>query len=235
MRVNMKFTLRDLPVRERPRERLQMLGASSLSMQELFEIILVSGGRSGSVHKITGDLISKYRSLEDLDCASVSEICAIKGVGRAKAVQIKAAVELGKRLQAESVNGSVGQILTSGDAYKLALYYLKNKKKEHLLLFCLDVHGKLIGQPDIISVGVLDCSLIHPREIFNTAIRNSAAKIIMAHNHPSGSSVPSPQDIEVTRQIYQASRIIGIELLDHLVIGNGEYVSIRQEQNEIFA
>ena len=231
----MRFTIRDLPVQERPRERLQSLGATSLSVQELFEIIIANGSRSGSVHKISNDLIAKYSSLESLDNASLSELCQIKGVGRAKAVQIKAAVELGKRLSAEVHKNSVSQILTSRDAYNLGLYYLKNKKKEHLLLFCMDVHGKLIGNPETVSVGVLDCSLIHPREIFNHAIKNFSAKIILAHNHPSGSSVPSVQDLEVTKQIYSAGLVMGIELLDHIVIGNQEYHSIRQDHGEIFS
>ena len=231
----MKFTIRDLPVAERPRERLQTFGARSLSMHELLEIIIANGGRSGSVHKISSELVSKYQSLENLDHASVGELCEVNGVGYAKAVQIKAAVELGKRLHAEVQKSSSNQILTSSDAHKLSAYYLKNKKKEHLLLFCLDVHGKLIGKPETISVGVLDCSLIHPREIFNCAVRNFAAKIILAHNHPSGSSVPSPQDIEVSRQIYQAGLIMGIELLDHIVIGESEYTSIRQDHAEVFA
>jgi len=231
----MQFTLRDLPVRERPRERLRSLGASSLSVQELLSIILSNGGKSGSVHAITNELLRRYQNLESLDCASIDELRQIKGVGQVKAIQIKAAVELGKRLHLEQQLESAGQILTSEDAFRLAEYYLKNKKKEHLLLFCLDVHGKLIGRPETVSVGLLDCSLVHPREIFNQAVRSSAAKIILVHNHPSGSAVPSPQDLEVTRQIYRAGIIMGIDLLDHIVLGAGEYTSIRQDHGELFA
>lgn len=230
----MSFTLRDLPVRERPRERLQNLGASSLSIQELFEIILGCGGRSGSVKKITQDIISAYHNLSDLDRAPVGEMCKIKGVGQAKAVQIKAAVELGRRLHAENLQVSGPSILTSLDAYNLAAHYLKNKKKEHLLLFCLDVHGRIIDTPETVSIGVLDCSLLHPREIFNVAVRLCAAKIILAHNHPSGNSEPSLQDIEATKQTYQASKIMGMELLDHIVVGEGEYHSIHQDHPEVF-
>jgi|SRR5579872_895995 len=230
----MRFTLQDLPVQERPRERLEMLGPTSLSVQELLEIIIANGGRSGSVHRISNELISKYRSLENLESASISQLCQINGVGYAKAAQIKAAMELGKRFSLETFRHNSNQILTSGDAHKLSLYYLKNKKKEYLLLFCLDVHSKLVASPEIVSVGVLDCSLIHPREIFGHAVKNSAAKIMLAHNHPSGSSIPSPQDIEVTEQIYDAGKTMGIELLDHIVIGDSEYMSIRQDHPEIF-
>jgi DNA repair protein RadC len=230
----MRFTLNDLPVFERPRERLHIFGAESLSMQELLEIIMSKGCAAGSVHKISQNLIFHYHNLQNLNQASVQDLCKINGIGSAKATQIKAAFELGKRLYAENSKPKQDSILTSIDAYKMSLYYLAHKNKEHLLLFCLDVHCRPITKPEILSVGVLDCSLVHPREIFSSAIKNNSAKIILAHNHPSGVSTPSKQDIEVTRQIYEAGRIMGIELLDHIVLGKNEYASIRQQNPETF-
>lgn len=229
----MKFTVRDLPASERPRERLEKLGSQTLSLQELLEVILGQGGKKHSISGIAHSLIQKYGSLESLSAATVEDLRDVGGVGYAKATQIKAAFELGKRYYLES-SENLGAILTSMDAYKLARYYLKGKKQEYLMLFCLDVHGRLILKPEVISIGILDCSLIHPREIFNIAINNNSSKIILAHNHPSGSSIPSAQDYQVTSQVFQASKIIAIELIDHIVLGNHEFTSIREQKPEIF-
>jgi DNA repair protein RadC len=197
-------------------------------------IILGQGSVSGSVLKLSGEIISKYQKLENLEHASVQELQAIKGVGDAKATKIKAAFELGKRLQLEFSQPHSDNIFNSLDAYRLALRFLKNKKQEHLLLFCLDTRSRLISEPQTISVGTLDASLLHPREIFITAIRNFASKVILAHNHPSGSSLPSRADLEVTRQVVEAGRVVGIGLIDHIIIGANEYTSIGEFQPALF-
>lgn len=232
----MSFTIRDLPTVDRPRERLHSFGASSLSLQELIDVILGHGGSSsGSVSDITREILTKYKSLEDLDNASISDLRGVKGVGYVKAIQIKAAFELGKRLQLEYVQPKSGNIFNSKDAFLLTERYLKNEKKEHLLLFCLDSRSRLISEPQTLSIGTLDASLIHPREIFVSAIKNYASRVILAHNHPSGSSVPSPADLEVTRQVVSAGKIVGIPLLDHIVVGKNEYSSIGQLSPDIFS
>ncbi len=231
----MELTIKDLPYVDRPRERLLNFGAAALSLQELLGIVMGQGSVSGSVLNIAKNLISKYSSLELLEQASLHELQTVKGVGDAKASQIKAALELGKRLQLEFAQPKSDHIFNSFDAYKLAEKYLKNKKQEHLLLFCLDSRSRLISQPQTITIGTVDASLLHPREIFVSAIQNYASRIILAHNHPSGSSLPSDADFQVTRQVFEAGKVIGIHLIDHIVVGSGEYVSIGESRPEIFS
>ncbi len=228
------YTIRDLPKTERPRERLQSLGVSSLSLQELLQIIIGQGSSNGSVEEITRNITLNFRSLAVLFNASLEDLLAVPGVGLSKACQIKAALELGKRMQLEVNLPKSGSVLNSFNAFQLAQKYLQHKKKEHLLLFSLDVRGRLICEPEVLSVGTLDGSLIHPREVFGSAISNRAARILLAHNHPSGESQPSDADIAVTNQVYQAGKIIGIPLIDHIVLGAVDYVSISERNPEAF-
>jgi DNA repair protein RadC len=231
----MSVTIRELPSIDRPRERLYSLGAGALSLQELLGVILGHGGAAtGSVLDITGQIFSRYKNLEELNNASVLDLQEVKGVGQAKALQIKAAFELGKRLQVEYVQPASEHIFNSQDAYKLAEKYLRHQKKEHLLLFCLDTRVRLISEPEIISIGTLDASLVHPREIYVTAIKKYASRIILAHNHPSGASMPSSADLEVTKQVAKAGKIVGIQLIDHIVIGTNEYSSIAELRADLF-
>ncbi|GAC1414077.1 MAG: DNA repair protein RadC [Candidatus Doudnabacteria bacterium] len=232
----MSFTIRDLPAVDRPRERLRNFGAPALSLQELLDVIIGHGGvNSGSVLNITQEIFSKYQTLGELNDASINDLRAIKGLGIVKAIQIKAAFELGKRLQIEYIQPKSGNIFNSKDAFLLSEKYLKKEKKEHLLLFCLDSRSRLICNPLTLSIGTLDASLLHPREIFVTAIKNYSSRIILAHNHPSGSSVPSPADLEVTEQVIKAGKIVGIPLIDHIVVGNREYTSIGQHSPILFS
>ncbi|MDB4940290.1 MAG: hypothetical protein JWO40_715 [Candidatus Doudnabacteria bacterium] len=231
----MSVTIQDLPLVDRPRERLRSFGASSLSLQELLGIILGHGSsKVGSVINLTKNIFSKYKSLEELNDASIPDLTSIEGVGYVKAVQIKAAFELGKRLQVEYVQPQSGNIFNSLDAFKLADKYLKNEKKEHLLLFCLDSRSRLITDPRTISIGTLDSSLLHPREIYIAAIKNYASRIILAHNHPSGASLPSKADLEVTKQVSDAGKVVGIQLIDHIVVGANEFTSIGELYPDLF-
>lgn len=229
------MTIHDLPKYERPRERLYSLGSASLSLPELLEIILAQGSTKGSVFNIAHSLLSRFSSLAALSGASLKDIQEIKGIGYAKAAQIKAALELGRRFGMEQLDVKSGNIFNPLQAYKISRLYLKDKKKEHLLLFCLDARSRLISEPEIVSVGTLDSSLIHPREVFDIAIKNYSARIMLAHNHPSGSSAPSEPDIHVTRQIWEAGNIIGIELLDHIVVAADEFSSIRELNPGVFS
>lgn len=230
----MQITVRDLPSAERPRERLRTFGASSLSLQELLGVVLGHGGVNGSVLDITKQILSKYKNLQEINAASVLSLEEIKGVGHAKAVQIKAAFELGRRLQDENIQPQSGIVFNSFDAYQLADKFLRNEKKEHLLLFCLDSRSRLITKPETISIGTLDASLLHPREIFIAAIKNYASRVILAHNHPSGSSQPSDADLLVTRQVAEAGKVVGIQLVDHIIVGRDEYISIGEAHPELF-
>ena len=230
----MNITIRDMPVAERPRERLLNLGPSSLAVHELIEVILGSGNGECPLSEISWSLLEKYSTLSRMDSAGFAELCQIRGLGKAKALQLKAALELGKRFSQERAFTEPIEVVTTEDANRLACSYLKNKKKEHIMLFSLNVRGKLLQPPEVISVGILDCSLVHPREVFRSAIGNHAGKIMLAHNHPSGSSAPSDADIQVTRQLAGAGRLVGIELLDHIVLGDECYTSIRQAEPAIF-
>jgi DNA repair protein RadC len=232
--MNETFNMFKIPKYERPRERLDKLGAQSLSLQELLTIILGQGNKKESVHEITKQIIVNYGDVQNLSAASVNDLCKVKGVGYAKAAQLKASIELGKRFYAQKIKEDSKYVLTSAQAFELANYFLKDKKKEHLLLFCLDTHGKLIKDPEILSIGTLDASLVHPREIFNSAIQQNASRIMLAHNHPSGFSDPSPQDIEVTKQIFKAGLIMGIQLIDHIIVGSNSFQSIHEIKPEIF-
>ncbi len=230
----MSFYLKDLPALERPRERLLQSGAGSLSLFELFEIIFSQGSKKNNVFQISNNLLAQYGSLAQMRQATIQELCQIQGIGEAKAAQLHAAIELGRRLFAENNTPKSGAILDTNHASKLALSYLKDKKKEHLLLFCLDSRSRLIVRPQIISVGTLNSSLVHQREVFDCAIRNHAAQIMLAHNHPSGDFTPSFEDFETTKNIALAGNIMGINLLDHIVIGADNFSSIRVANPEIF-
>ncbi len=229
------MTIQDLPEFERPRERLAALGPSSLSLQELLQIVMAKGSGKDSVLTVAQVLISKFSSLEGLHQASLKELQQIKGVGLAKAAQIKAALELGSRLSLEKPKARSRSIFNVLEAYKMCSGFLRHRKKEHLMLFCLDSRMRLCAEPELVSVGTLVASLIHPREVFEVAIRSHAAQILLAHNHPSGSSIPSDPDIAVTKQIHEAGRLMGIDLVDHIVIGLDEYTSIREYAESAFS
>jgi DNA repair protein RadC len=226
--------IKDLPKETRPRERLLNFGVENLSLSELLEIIVVQGSNDLSVTEIARNLLAKYSSLENLFKASVIELCSTSGIGFAKAAQIKAALELGKRFYSENAN--IGKsVFNSSDAFELASTNLKGKTKEHLLLFCLNTRNALIGRAHIVSVGTLNGSLIHPREIFNIAISQSAAAILLAHNHPSGDASPSSQDLEATTQIHKAGMVMGIPLVDHLIVANKACLSMQEVYPNVFS
>ncbi len=230
----MRLKICDLPQLEKPRERLFNYGAEALSMRELLEIILGHGSEHASVDEIAGSLISRFPNWQSLAQAESWELANVRGIGKAKAAQLKASFELGRRFSQEKIQPASGSILNAQDAFNLCRTYLKDKKKEHLMLFCLDVRCRLITSPEIVSVGILDCSVLHPREIFGAAIKKSAANILIAHNHPSGSAEPSDADIEVSRQLVKSAAILAIPLVDHIVVGQSDYISIRQKYPEVF-
>ena len=211
------------------------LGPQALAIRELLEVVIGKGSGRFSLSSISGSLLAKYGTLQRMDCAGLAELCEVGGLGRAKALQLQAAIEIGKRFSLEKEARLSGSVLTTDDAGRLAKCYLKNKKKEHVMLFCLDARGRLIDVPETVSIGTLDCSLLSPREIFRTAIASHASKILMAHNHPSGSCDPSDADLEATRHVYRAGEAVGINLVDHIVLGSDSFTSIRQVDPGIFS
>ena len=220
------FTVHDLPLSERPRERLLKLGSEALSSQEVLALILGRGIKGESVIVTAQKLLSKFGNLRNLASASMEELTQIKGIGPAKAAQIKAAFELSKRLENSSSKGTKVTVKSPEDVIKAAGSQIKGKKKEHFLVLCLDTRNHLINTHTV-SVGSLDCSIVHPREVFKEAISSCAASVIFVHNHPSGDPTPSEDDIKLTKRLVEASEIIGIDVLDHIIICDEDHLSMK--------
>ncbi|UCH50597.1 MAG: DNA repair protein RadC [Chloroflexota bacterium] len=220
------FTVHDLPSSERPRERLLKFGSEALSSQEILALILGRGIKGESVIVTAQKLLSKFGNLKNLASASMEELTQIKGIGPAKAAQIKATFELGKRLEDSSNEGAKITVKSPEDALKAARSQLKGKRKEHFLVLCLDTRNHLINTQEI-SIGSLDCSIAHPREVFKEAISSCAASVIFMHNHPSGDPTPSEDDIKLTKRLVEAGEIIGIDVLDHIIICDRDHLSMK--------
>lgn len=220
------FTVHDLPLSERPRERLLKHGIEALSAQEILALILGRGIKDESVIVTAQKLLSTFGNLKNIAAASMEELTKIKGIGPAKAAQIKAAFELSKRLEDSSDKGQKTTVKSPEDAIKSVKNQLKGKKKEHFLVLSLDTRNHLINTQTI-SIGSLDSSIVHPREVFKEAISSTAASVIFAHNHPSGDPTPSEDDIKLTKRLVEAGEILGIEVLDHIIICDKEYISMK--------
>ena len=221
------LTVLDLPLSERPRERLSRLGAEALSEQELLACILGRGVAGDSVLISAQRLLAAFDSLRGIAEASVEQLSAVHGIGPAKAVQLKAAVELARRL-ALGPEAPAAAIESVEAAAALLRPHLLDKKKEHFVALLLDNRHRLIRLSPI-AIGSLSATLVHPRELFREAIVASAAAVIVAHNHPSGDPSPSEHDVELTARLIKAGALIGIEVLDHLILGAGGVVSLRAE------
>jgi DNA repair protein RadC len=226
--VKKAFTIHDLPVSERPRERLQKFGVEALSAQEILALILGRGIAGESVMVTAQRLLSQFKSLKGIADASVEELSRVKGIGVAKASQIKAAFELANRLEGRLEADSKPLVKTPEDVASLMGSRLKRKKKEYFLALLLDTRSHLIKVSEI-SIGSLDASIVHPREAFKEAIAASAASVIFVHNHPSGDPEPSEDDIKLTKRLAEAGEIVGIDVLDHVIITDKKYLSMKRE------
>ena len=226
--MNKSFTIHDLPPSERPRERLQKLGAEALSAQEILAVILGRGVSGESVMVTAQRLLSKFENLKGISEASVEELSQLRGVGMAKATQIKAAFELASRLDSYAQTGTRTVVKTPEDVIGVVGNRLRGKKKEYFLALLLDTRNQLIKVAEI-SVGSLDTSIVHPREVFKEAISASAAAVILAHNHPSGDAEASPDDVKLTKRLAEAGELVGIDVLDHVIVGGKKFLSLKRE------
>ena len=222
------FTIHDLPTSERPRERLQKLGAEALSAQEILALILGRGIAGESVMVTAQRLLGEFGSLKGVAAASLEQLSHVKGIGLAKAAQIKAAFELSSRVDGYSEAGRRPPLKTPDDVAGLVRSRLKGKKKEYFLALLLDTRNRLIKAAEI-SVGSLDSSIVHPREVFKEAISASAAAVIFVHNHPSGDPEASEDDVNLTKRLAEAGEVVGIEVLDHIIIGDNKYTSLKRD------
>ncbi|AIQ60456.1 RadC family protein [Paenibacillus borealis] len=221
------FMLRDLPHEERPRERMMHYGAESLSQAELLAILLRTGAQSESAIHIAQRLLGITGGLRGLADLSIEELTTIKGIGPAKAVQLKAGIELGRRMANSRLTEPV-IIRSPQDAAEILTEQLRYLQKEHFICLFLNTKNHVIAQ-ETLSMGSLNASIVHPREVFRAAMKCSSAAIICAHNHPSGDPTPSPEDISLTSRLMQAGEIVGIDVLDHLVIGDSSFVSLKEK------
>jgi DNA repair protein RadC len=200
----------------------------ALSAQEILAVILGRGIAGESVMVTAQRLLSHFGDLKGIGGASVEELSQVKGIGLAKAAQIKAAFELSRRLEGYPQAEDKPVVKTPEDVASLVRGRLKGKKKEHFLALLLDTRNRLIKVAEI-SIGSLDASIVHPREVFKEAISASAASIIFAHNHPSGITEASEDDIRLTKRLVKAGEIVGIDVLDHIIIGDKNYLSLKRE------
>src|SRR3989339_20206 len=217
----------DIPEENRPRERLLKRGVEALSDSELLAIILRTGTKGESVIDMSNRLISEY-GLENLYQCTLKEIQKIKGMGEAKAMQILAISELNKRQSL--AKKAIRKITCAKDVFDLYHERLKDKKQEHFIVLMLDTKNNIILE-ETIFIGTLDATLVHPREIFKPAIKNSASKIILVHNHPGGDPNPSNDDINTFEKLIQASQLLNLSLIDQVIIGRDSYWSLKEKND----
>jgi len=222
------YLVKEMPKNERPRERLIEYGVSSLSNEELLAILLRTGMHDFSVIELSKNVLYHLESLEDLKRITVEELLTVKGIKEAKACTIIAAIELGKRLSSYQVERK--KVITSTiDVYHLLANELSHLMQEHFICLYLNIKSELLKK-ETIFIGTINQTLIHPREIFKSAIKLSAAAVIFVHNHPTGDSTPSSADKEATYQLMEGSLYMGINFIDHIVIGKNEYYSIKEQK-----
>ncbi len=225
--MSYQIMMRDLPSEERPREKLMRHGPERLSNSELLAILLGSGTKSLSALRLAEHLLAKFGALRALASAGYEELMSVKGIGAAKAAGILSAFELAKRL-ADSTMEVREAITCPRDAADLVLSELGRADKEYFMIIMLNTKHRVIGKK-VISIGHLSGSLVHPREMFKEVIRRSSAAVIVVHNHPSGDPTPSQDDVAVTKRLVEAGELLGIQVLDHIIVGDNRYVSFREQ------
>ncbi len=217
-------TIKEWPPHERPRERFRALGPTALRTAELLAILASSGTGGRSALEIAESLYDRFgRSLRRLGSAPGTQLMAVPGIGEARAVAIQAALELGRRA-AEEVRHDDDRVATPRDVYRRFELRLRDLRQEEFHVLLLNTQNAVMREV-MVTRGILDASVVHPREVFAPALSEAAAAVILIHNHPSGDPTPSPADREVTRQLVEAGRLLGIPVRDHVIVGNGRFAS----------
>lgn len=224
----MNILLKDLPKESLPRERLIKYGASNLTDEELLTILIRTGTKNKSCKMLASEILSKYKNIHDLKNMTIHKLNSINGLGKVKSITLLAALELGKRVYEEEEIKESMTIQNSVEAYIYFSKYIKDSKQENLLVIYLDNHKKYITHK-IIFKGTINMSVVHPREIFKYALLEDASALIIMHNHPSGSLVPSKSDDETTSSVASTGSIMGIPMLDHLIVSKEGYYSYLEE------
>ena len=224
---NKTYTVRDLPIEERPRERLQKVGVDNLSTQELLALIIEKGGKGQSVLTLAQNLLAHFGNLNNIKNASIEELKKVKGIGFATACKLHAAFKLGEKAESQIIKYGE-KIGGPEDVFNLLKNEIGNKKKESFYILSLTTRNNLISV-DKVSTGTLSASLAHPREVFIPAIKNSASSVIIAHNHPSGDPQPSEDDLAITKRLVEAGKILGIEVIDHIIVTKDGYFSFKDK------
>ncbi|MDA8441391.1 MAG: DNA repair protein RadC [Peptococcaceae bacterium] len=227
MAVDYKVRIKDLPTDLMPRERMATLGTTALSNSELLALVLGSGNRRENALDMSARILADAGGWRGLAGLSLGELENIVGIGRAKACQIQALLEIGRRM-ATAVPETRPTVRCPDDAANLVMEDMRYLDREHFRLMALNSKNQVLGVVPV-AVGSLNAAPVHPREVFKEAIRRSAAAIILLHNHPSGDPTPSREDVEVTKRLAEAGHLLGIEVFDHLVIGDKRYVSLKEK------
>ncbi len=224
--IEYKIRIHDMPDAERPRERLLKYGPEALSNAELLAIILRTGSQKENVINMCSRIFSEY-NIKQLSQANLSKLMQIHGIGAAKAAQIAAVFELARKLEGYT-DGPKRKIRSPSDVYSLLYPRMREHKREKLVALLLDTKNQVLRE-EIVSIGSLNANIVHPREVFKTALMESCASVILSHNHPSGDPTPSREDVSVTEKLVEGGKLLGIDVLDHVVIGEGRYVSLKDE------
>ena len=223
MDTKVKKTIKELPKIERPREKLMQYGPEKLSNSELLAILLRSGKKGENVVELANKILKRFRK-DELPNLTFNDLKDYSGLGPAKACEIVACFELGKRL----LKDKKAEIYLKPKEIWEELKDLRDLKKEHFVIFYLDSRNQEIKR-EIISVGSLNANLAHPREVFEPAVRHLAAQVILAHNHPSGDPEPSEDDLEITKQLTESGKILGIKVIDHIIITKTGFISFKEK------
>lgn len=222
---NYRLRIRDMPAEYRPQNRLIHEGTTSLSTPELLAVIIKSGSQQENAINLSQRILSQY-NLKQLSTTTVTQLMGIHGIKEGKASQIAACFEIARRLETFD-EAPKYKINSPEDVYRRIYPRMREHKKEMFIEMCLDTKNQVIKE-DIISIGSLNANIVHPREVFKLALSESAAHIIVVHNHPSGDPTPSREDIEITKKLVETGKVMGIDVFDHVIIGDGRHFSMKE-------